>query len=52
MDLHEAAVVAAARESPAALVNPPKDVDAYLEPLAAQGLVASADRLRKFPDSL
>lgn len=48
MDLHEGAVVATARSHRAALTNPPKDVDAYLETLTAQGLVASADRLREF----
>lgn len=48
MDLHEGAVVAVARSHRAALANPPKDVDTYLETLAAQGLVASADRLREF----
>lgn len=48
MDLHEAAVVEVARLHRAALVNPSKDAEAYLETLSAQGLVASADRLREF----
>lgn len=48
MDLHEAAVVEVARLHRAALVNPPKEVDAYLDTLSAQGLVVSADRLREF----
>ena len=52
MELHEAAVVETARKHRAALVNPPKAVDAYLDTLAAQGLVASADRLWEFSESL
>jgi hypothetical protein len=48
MDLHEAAVVEVARGHRSMLVNPPKEVDAYLETLSAQGLIASADRLREF----
>lgn len=48
MDLHEAAVVEVARLHRAALINPPKEVDTYLNTLSAQGLVASADRLREF----
>jgi len=52
MELHEAAVVETARKHRAALVNPPKAVDAYLETLAAQDLVASANRLREFSDLL
>ncbi len=50
MDLHEAAVIAVARSHRASLTNPPKDVDTYLDTLAAQGLVATADRLREFTD--
>jgi len=49
-DLHEAALVAAARDHRASLVNPPKDVDEYLDTLSAQGLVATADRLRHFAE--
>lgn len=49
-DLHEAALVAAARDHRASLVNPPKDVDEYLDTLSAQGLVATADRLRDFAE--
>ena len=47
-DLHEGAIVATARDHRASLANPPTDVDTYLETLAAQGLVATADRLRDF----
>ncbi len=50
MDLHEAAVVAVARSHRGSLSNPPKDVDAFLDTLSAQGLVATADRLREFQD--
>jgi len=50
MDLHEAAVVAVAHSHRASLSNPSKDVDTYLDTLAAQGLVATADRLREFTD--
>lgn len=49
-DLHEAALVAAARAHRASLANPSKDVDEYLDTLAAQGLVATADRLRDFAE--
>lgn len=48
MDLHDAAVVAVARAHRGALTDPPKDVDTYLDTLSAQGLVASAERLREF----
>lgn len=36
----------------AALRNPPKSVDEYLDTLAASGLVRTADRLREFRDIL
>lgn len=36
----------------AALRNPPRSVDDYLETLAARGLVRTADRLREFRDML
>jgi hypothetical protein len=50
MDLHEAAVVAVARDHRAALKNPPKSVDEYLETLAAQGLLATTDLLRNYAE--
>jgi len=52
LDLHEGAVVTTAKRHRAALRNPPKNVDAYLETLAAEGLVVTADRLRQFADVL
>lgn len=52
MDLHEPAVVAVARDHRAALVNPQKSIDDYLETLAAQGLLATTDRLRAYADFL
>ena len=52
LDLHEGAVVAVAKRHRSALRNPPKSVDQYLETLAAQGLIVTADRLRKFADVL
>lgn len=52
LDLHEAKVVATAKHHRAALKKPPKSVDEYLDTLAAQGLVATADRLRPFEDVL
>lgn len=48
MDLHEPAVVAVARDHRASLVNPAKSVDNYLETLAAQGLLATTERLRGY----
>lgn len=50
LDLHEAAVVAVARSHRASLAKPPVDVDSYLDTLSAQGLVATADRIREFRD--
>ena len=52
LDLHEGAVVTTAKRHRAALRNPPKPVDAYLDTLAAQGLVVTAERLREFADVL
>lgn len=52
LDLHEGAVVTTAKRHRAALRKPPKSVDEYLETLAAQGLVVTADRLRQFADVL
>ena len=48
MDLREAAVVQAAKAQRATLKNPPKSASELLDTLAAQGLPATADRLREF----
>lgn len=48
MDLHESTVINVAKQHRAALKNPPKTTDEYLETLAAQGLIITADRLRRF----
>ncbi|KAB7627601.1 PIN domain-containing protein [Alkalilimnicola sp. S0819] len=48
MDLHEGVVVAAAKQQRAALRNPPVEATDFLDLLAAQGLVVTADRLRAF----
>ncbi|MCU7919271.1 MAG: PIN domain-containing protein [Candidatus Thiodiazotropha sp. (ex Epidulcina cf. delphinae)] len=48
LDLHQGAVMATAKQHRAALKNPSKTSAEYLESLAAQGLVISADRLRDF----
>ena len=48
MDLHEGLVVQVAGEHRASLRNPPKSVEEYLDTLAAQGLVVTANRLRQF----
>ncbi len=50
MELHDGAVVFAAKQQRAALINPPKRPEYYLETLASQGLVVTADRLREFID--
>lgn len=50
MDLHEATVVTVARDHRAALRNPPKSVEEYLQTLAAQGLLATTDRLRDYAE--
>lgn len=50
MDLHEPAVVNVAKTHRAALHNPAKPVDGYLDTLAAQGLVVTAERLASFED--
>jgi hypothetical protein len=51
-DLHTSAVVGAARQQRLALKNPPKGPEEYLETLATQGLVVTADRLAEFSDLL
>lgn len=48
MDLREAAVIQAARDQRQSLKKPARTVDEFLDTLAAQGLPASADRLREF----
>jgi len=48
LDLNEGKVLVTAKAHRAALRNPPKDVDAYLETLSAQGLVVTAERLADF----
>lgn len=48
MDLREAAVVQVAKAQRATLNNPPKSAGELLDTLAAQGLPATADRLREF----
>jgi hypothetical protein len=50
LDLHQGLVIAVAKRHRAALTNPSKTAAEYLETLAAQGLVISADRLREFAD--
>lgn len=47
MDLHEAKVVEMAAQPPRVAAGPSKDVNAYLDTLAAQGLVATFDRFRE-----
>ena len=48
MDLHEGAMIHVAKLHRASLLNPTKTVDEYLDTLAAQGLVVTADRLREY----
>jgi predicted nucleic acid-binding protein len=48
LDLHQGTVITIAKQHRAALLNPPKTADQYIETLAAQGLAISADRLREF----
>lgn len=50
LTLHQGLVITAAKRHRAALTNPPKTPEKYLETLAAQGLVVTADRLREFMD--
>ena len=50
MDLHEPAVIHAARLQRQSLKNPPRTVGEFLDTLAAQGLPVTADRLRAFQD--
>lgn len=48
MDLREAAVIQAARDQRQSLKKPARSAEEFLDTLAAQGLPASADRLREF----
>jgi hypothetical protein len=50
LTLHQGLVITAAKRHRAALTNPPKTPEKYLETLAALGLVVTADRLREFMD--
>lgn len=51
-DLNEARIVAAAKSHRLSLSNPSKDADEYLDTLASNELVITADRLREFRDAL
>lgn len=48
LGLHQGLVIATAKRHRAALTNPPKTAKEYLETLAAQGLVVTADLLGEF----
>jgi len=48
LDLNPGRVIEAARNARTALKNPPKTATAYIETLATQGLVISAERLSDF----
>lgn len=50
LELNQGLVIAAAKRHRAALKKPAKSAAEYLETLAAQGLVVTADRLREFKD--
>jgi len=50
MDLHEGIVVNAVRQHRASLKRPPKTAAEYLDTLAAQGLLLTADSLREFQE--
>lgn len=52
IDLHEGRILFAVKSHREALKNPPKNVDEYLDTLAANGLVRTVDRLREFRDIL
>lgn len=49
-ELQKGLVIAAAKRHRAALKKPVKSPEEYLETLAAQGLLVTADRLREFKD--
>lgn len=48
LDLHQGAVITAAKQHRESLKNPAKSADDYIDTLAAQGLAISADRFREF----
>jgi len=48
LDLHQGAVITTAKQHRQALKNPPKTADEYIDTLASQGLLISADRFREF----
>lgn len=50
LHLSQGAVIAAAKRHRAALVNPPKTPEQYIDTLAAQGLPVTAARMREFTD--
>src|SRR5690606_41586688 len=50
MDLREEIIVGVARRQRAALRNPPLTPVEFLDRLAAQGLIVTADRLRAFEE--
>ncbi|QKT03536.1 PIN domain-containing protein [Ectothiorhodospiraceae bacterium 2226] len=52
LDLHQGLVIGSAKTHRASLRHPAKSPEEYLETLAAQGLVVTADRLREFADLL
>lgn len=47
-DLYQGAVIGVAKSHRAALRNPPKSPEAYIETLAGQGLPVTADKLRDY----
>lgn len=51
-ELHESLLVNVAHRHRASLRNPPKNAGEYLEILAANGLVVTADRLRDYIELL
>ena len=48
LDLHQGAVITAAKQHRESLKNPPKSAGDYIDTLAAQGLAISANRFREF----
>lgn len=48
LDLHQGAVITAAKQHRESLNNPPKSPSNFIDTLAAQGLAISADRFREF----
>ncbi len=50
LDIHQGAVITTAKQHRAALQKPKKTAEQYIETLAAQGLVVTADRFREFID--